>query len=59
MLYSAVVVATLLLGFLAGAAKELIMGRIMETWQLKQLGITVLARVNVGTWRDSERRDDG
>jgi hypothetical protein len=56
-LYSAVVVATLLLGFLAGAAKELIAGRIMEAWQLKQLGITVLARVNVGAWRDSEHDD--
>lgn len=55
MLYTAVVAATLILGFLAGAGKELVMGRVMEAWQLKQLGVTVLARVNVGAWRDSDR----
>jgi uncharacterized protein involved in exopolysaccharide biosynthesis len=50
-LIAAVVAATLILGFLAGAARELIAGRVMEEWQVKQLGVNVLARVDVRAWR--------
>jgi hypothetical protein len=57
-LTAAVVVAALLLGFLAGAAREILAGKIMEDWQVKQLGVDVLARVNVRPWRGTERGEE-
>jgi uncharacterized protein involved in exopolysaccharide biosynthesis len=53
-LIAAAVAAALIFGFLAGAAREMLGGRIMEEWQVKQLGVGVIARVNVQPWRGNE-----
>ncbi|MEY4580307.1 MAG: hypothetical protein RL701_5010 [Pseudomonadota bacterium] len=57
-LMAGVVVATLVIGFLAGAARELISGRIMEEWQVRQLGVEVVARIYVGDAGDADRYKD-
>ena len=43
---------SLLFGFAAGGLKELASGKVVEGWQLKRLGLPVLAEVDL-----SERRD--
>jgi uncharacterized protein involved in exopolysaccharide biosynthesis len=45
-----VVFAALLLGFLAGTARELIAGKVLAPWQVRQLGIEVFATVDVSSW---------
>jgi uncharacterized protein involved in exopolysaccharide biosynthesis len=56
-LIGGVLAAVLILGFLAGAARELLAGKIMEEWQVKQLGVNVLARVDVRPWRGRDAAD--
>ena len=50
-LRAAAVAAALVLGFLAGAGRELLNGKIMETWQVKQVGVEVIATVDVRSWQ--------
>jgi uncharacterized protein involved in exopolysaccharide biosynthesis len=47
MLILASIGAALLIGFLSGGVKELISGRVIEPFQVKQLGIPLLAEVNL------------
>jgi uncharacterized protein involved in exopolysaccharide biosynthesis len=46
-LAAAIVGISLVIGLFSGAARELIGGRVMEAWQIKQLGVDVLAQLNV------------
>jgi hypothetical protein len=39
--------AALLLGLLAGAAKEMMSGRVIEVWQVRQLGLPLLADIDL------------
>ncbi len=41
------IVGALLLGFLAGAARELMSGRLLEPWQLKSLGVPLLGEIKM------------
>lgn len=47
LLYAGAVVLALLLGLLAGAARELASGRMMASWQVRALGLEVLAEVRL------------
>ena len=42
----------LMLGLLAGAARELATGRVIEAWQVKQLGVPLLADIDLSAGRD-------
>jgi uncharacterized protein involved in exopolysaccharide biosynthesis len=46
-LLAAVIGAALVLGFLAGAVRELLTGRLLEAWQVRRLGIAVLGEVEL------------
>jgi hypothetical protein len=46
-LFAIVALAALLLGLLSGAARELIHGRIREAWQVRALGVPVIAQVEL------------
>lgn len=46
-LFAGAVLAALLMGFLAGAARELATGRLLEPWQVRRLGFEVLAEVEL------------
>jgi hypothetical protein len=54
MLTAVAIGASLLLGLLAGAGRELITGKIMEMWQVKQLGLDVVATVDVRGWQSPD-----
>ncbi len=45
LLVAASLAAALLLGFLAGGLKELLSGRFVDVWQIRQLGLPLLAEV--------------
>jgi len=47
LLYGIAVGVALLLGMLVGAARELMTGRLVEPWQVRSLGIDILAEVNL------------
>lgn len=49
-LIAGAVVAALVVGFLAGAGREVLNGKIMETWQINQAGLEVIATVDVRAW---------
>ena len=51
MLNTVAVAVALVFGLLAGAARELIGGKIMEMWQARQLGLNVIATVDVRAWQ--------
>ncbi|MET0340715.1 MAG: hypothetical protein ABW252_06920 [Polyangiales bacterium] len=47
LLYGVAIGVALLLGLLVGAVRELMTGRIVEPWQVRNLGLDVLAEVNL------------
>ena len=47
LLYGIAVGVALLLGMLVGAARELMTGRLVEPWQVRSLGLDILAEVNL------------
>lgn len=55
LLIAIAVAVALVVSVLAGAARELIIGKVMEEWQVRQLGLPVLARVDVRGWRAPDR----
>ncbi|HLV22331.1 MAG TPA: hypothetical protein VKZ49_15670, partial [Polyangiaceae bacterium] len=52
MLILASLAGALMLGLLAGAARELATGRVIEAWQVKQLGVPLLADIDLSAGRD-------
>jgi hypothetical protein len=50
-LYATALGIALLLGLLAGAARELLTGRVQESWQLRSLGLETLAEIDLDDWR--------
>jgi hypothetical protein len=55
LLMAGVVVLALIAGFLAGAGRELLSGKLMENWQARQIGLDVIATVDVGSWQEHPR----
>jgi hypothetical protein len=55
MLTAFAVVFALIVGFVAGAGRELVSGRLMELWQARQIGLDVIATVDVSSWQEPTR----
>jgi uncharacterized protein involved in exopolysaccharide biosynthesis len=47
------VVLALIVGFLAGAGRDLLSGKLIENWQARQIGLDVITTVDVSSWQDS------